>query len=206
MRTSGYSSRTPETREPPVSGVGGRWSCVVLCCGVAWLSASCAHRGSAPASARSPTVLVRFGATEYPPPWEWNRRRHRGVDFAVGEDGRVVAMHDGKVVLVGGIDSGWVGREVIIDHPSMAYWVDYGHLASIDVATGDVVHRGQVIGAAVRPGHSAGASVSPEEWSPHVHVEMCADPCRNRFVDPLKLRPKCLSEAAEGDIVYPVPC
>ena len=136
-------------------------------CVLAWLSACCAHRSSAPVSAPAPTILVRFGATKYPPPWEWIHRPHRGVDFAVGEDGSVIAMAEGAVVLVGGVDAAEVGREVLIDHPSIGQWVAYGHLASIAVATGDVVHRGQVIGTAVRPGHGVGASLSPEEWIPH---------------------------------------
>jgi murein DD-endopeptidase MepM/ murein hydrolase activator NlpD len=184
-----------------VIGIG-----VLSGCLVAWASASCSHRSSAPAAQRAPTILVRFGATTYPPPWEAMRGRHMGVDFAVGEDGAVIAMDDGTVVSVGGIDPAEVGRGVLIEHSSIGQWVDYGHLASVHVAAGEVVRRGQVIGTAVRPGHSAGAWVSPAEWIPHVHVEVCPNPCRNRRVDALQFRPRCLSEATDGDIVYPVRC
>jgi len=84
---------------------------------------------------------------------------HTGVDFR-GEEGEPIhATAAGTVTHAGW--SGGYGRMVEIDHGD-GLATRYGHLSAIDVAVGDTVRIGQVIGRLGSTGRSTG---------PHLHYE-----------------------------------
>jgi len=97
---------------------------------------------------------------------------HLGFDLASVARAPIQAANDGVVAWAGFL--GIYGNAVVIDH---GYGLAslYGHLSSIDVAVGDRVERGQVIGRSGQTGlaggdhlHFAmlldGLPVSPVEW------------------------------------------
>ena len=86
--------------------------------------------------------------------------RHMGVDFAGAIGAPVKAANRGVVVLVA--DFYLAGRAVYVDHGG-GLVSGYFHLSRADVAQGDTVRRGQVIGRVGRSGRVTG---------PHLHWVM----------------------------------
>lgn len=88
---------------------------------------------------------------------------HLGTDIAAPEGTPIVATNDGVVRVADfyQIKGGWV----VLDH-GHGVSSHHFHLARIDVAEGDVVERGAVIGAVGTTGVSTG---------PHLHWEMRVD-------------------------------
>ena len=106
---------------------------------------------------------------------------HTGIDLAVPLGTPVFAAADGVVVLARPMaDSGGqlvgYGNYVIIQHDAGLKTL-YGHLLTIGVKEGDVVHRGQLIGLVGSTGNSTG---------PHTHFEVRIE---NSPVDPLQMLP-----------------
>jgi murein DD-endopeptidase MepM/ murein hydrolase activator NlpD len=85
---------------------------------------------------------------------------HAGVDISVPFGTRVEAPADG-IVLEAGPESGY-GNEILIDH-GYGLTTKYGHLSKIFVVVGQVLKRGQVIGAVGMTGKTTG---------PHLHYEV----------------------------------
>jgi len=85
---------------------------------------------------------------------------HAGVDISVPFGTRVEAAADG-IVLEAGPESGY-GNEILIDH-GYGFTTKYGHLSKIFVVVGQVLKRGQVIGAVGMTGKTTG---------PHLHYEV----------------------------------
>jgi murein DD-endopeptidase MepM/ murein hydrolase activator NlpD len=94
---------------------------------------------------------------------------HPGLDIAAPSGTPIVAADSGRVIIAGWV-SGY-GNYIAIDHAS-GLSSAYGHCSRIDVAVGQDVSRGQVIGAVGSTGHSTG---------PHVHFEIRL---QGRPVDP----------------------
>ena len=101
-----------------------------------------------------------------------DKQVHLGYDLAVTSAVPVVAANAGKVV-----NASWLGiygNCVILDH-GMGIASLYGHLSSIDVAVGDSVTKGQVLGKSGMTGLAGGdhlhftmlvnaRAVNPVEW------------------------------------------
>jgi len=85
---------------------------------------------------------------------------HAGVDISAPSGTRVEAAADG-IVLEAGPESGY-GNEILIDH-GYGLTTKYGHLSRIVVVVGQVLKRGQVIGAVGMTGKTTG---------PHLHYEV----------------------------------
>jgi murein DD-endopeptidase MepM/ murein hydrolase activator NlpD len=106
---------------------------------------------------------------------------HTGIDLAVPLGTPVFAAADGVVVLArpmtdtGGLLVGY-GNYVIIQHDAGLKTL-YGHLLTIGVKEGELVHRGQLIGLVGSTGNSTG---------PHTHFEVRVD---NSPVDPMQMLP-----------------
>lgn len=100
------------------------------------------------------------------------KSRHYGLDLngAVGDP--IHAANDGVVVLVR--DAFFSGNSVIIDHGGGVFTL-YFHLSAFDVAEGDRVKRGQLIGKIGSTGRVTG---------PHLHWSV---KIANRYVDPQRL-------------------
>jgi murein DD-endopeptidase MepM/ murein hydrolase activator NlpD len=94
---------------------------------------------------------------------------HSGVDFAGRAGSETVAVASG-VVTFAGKRSGY-GKMVEINHGD-GYVTRYGHHEALKVGAGDIVKKGQGIGAMGSSGRSTG---------PHVHFEVLKD---GRKVDP----------------------
>lgn len=84
--------------------------------------------------------------------------RHRGLDFDGKVGDPIVAVNDGVVVLAAK-DYYFTGSAVFLAHGDELYTM-YFHMSRLDVATGDKVKRGQVIGLVGASGRVTG---------PHLH-------------------------------------
>ncbi len=91
-------------------------------------------------------------------------RWHRGADIANRTGTPIYAVDSGTVIYAGW--HYWMGRGIIIDHGN-GYQSWYAHLSGINVAYGQAVQRGQVIGA-------MGCSYGPAGrcTGPHLHLEI----------------------------------
>jgi murein DD-endopeptidase MepM/ murein hydrolase activator NlpD len=106
---------------------------------------------------------------------------HTGIDLAMPLGTPVFAAADGVVVLArpmtdaGGALVGY-GNYVVVQHDTGLKTL-YGHLLTIGVKEGDLVHRGQLIGLVGSTGNSTG---------PHTHFEVRID---NSPIDPMQMLP-----------------
>jgi len=103
-------------------------------------------------------------------PFTGKRAFHTGIDIAYRYGSEVHAAREGKVLFIG-IREGY-GKTVIIEH-SFGYRTLYGHLSQVQVARGQLVRKGQVIGFIGITGRSTG---------PHLHFELWL---KGRLVNPL---------------------
>jgi murein DD-endopeptidase MepM/ murein hydrolase activator NlpD len=87
-------------------------------------------------------------------------RFHKGLDLAAPEGMTVAAALPGMVI-ASGYESGY-GNMVLIQHAG-GIQTKYGHLASINVKTGDVIASQDSLGTVGKTGHSTG---------PHLHFEV----------------------------------
>jgi murein DD-endopeptidase MepM/ murein hydrolase activator NlpD len=100
------------------------------------------------------------------------RAPHGGADFASPEGTPVAAPNAGRVTFAG--DLYFTGQTVVIDHGAGLHSL-VAHLSRIDVREGDVVTRGQIVGAVGATGRATG---------PHLHWTVRLNGAR---VDPLSL-------------------
>ncbi len=89
---------------------------------------------------------------------------HRAIDIGAPLGSAISASDGGFVSFAGWTDIGY-GYLVVLDHQNR-YQTYYAHLNDIFVHEGDVVNRGQVIGAMGSTGNSTG---------PHLHFEIRLD-------------------------------
>ena len=89
---------------------------------------------------------------------------HYGTDFAANSGDDVTAFADGYVYAAG--TSEGYGNYLILTHEG-GFSTIYAHLSSINVSEGEMVSRGQLIGAVGQTGKATG---------PHLHFELlCSD-------------------------------
>ncbi len=121
--------------------------------------------------------------------------QHRGVDIGAELGASVAAPAAGTVSFAGAVPNG--GRAVTIQTDT-GYAVTLLQLASAEVARGDVVAEGDVVGV-------VGASDDAVTPSPHVHlgVRVASEP--EGYVDPLGLLPPRPPEPAAATSPPPVP-
>lgn len=100
------------------------------------------------------------------------RSPHSGADFRAAAGTPIKAPNDGVVVLAA--DLYFSGNVVIIDH-GWGLYSYFAHLSAIDVAEGDRVRRGTVVGAVGATGRVTGAHL---HWTVRLH---------DARVDPLSL-------------------
>ena len=100
------------------------------------------------------------------------RSPHSGTDFRAGDGTPVKAPNTGTVVLAG--DLYYSGNVVILDH-GWGLYSYFAHLSVIDVAEGDTVTQGQVVGKVGATGRVTG---------PHLHWTVRLN---DASVDPLSL-------------------
>ena len=92
----------------------------------------------------------------------WSSGSHTGQDYAAAAGTPVLAMREGVVAVE---YPAWAGNLVRIDHGGgVETW--YAHLSRVDVADGQRIQAGQVLGAVGSEGNSTG---------PHLHLEMRLD-------------------------------
>jgi len=89
------------------------------------------------------------------------RKAHLGLDFAASMGTPIYATADGQIEFSGFSTNGY-GNHVIINH-GYGYETLYGHMVRVNVAQGQQVKRGQVIGYVGSTGKSTG---------PHLHYEV----------------------------------
>ncbi len=92
------------------------------------------------------------------------RRYHPGVDIANRTGTPIYAVDGGSVEAAGWL--GWAGNAVVIDHGN-GYKSLYAHMSSLNVARGQAVQRGQIIGGIGCTRGRGGRCTGP-----HLHLEM----------------------------------
>ncbi len=113
---------------------------------------------SPPMAAGSYTITTQF--------WTWRGSyNHEGADLAAPEGTPIRAIGDGKVTIAGPYDPDGYGTYICIEHTQQLKSC-YGHPSRVDVHVGEMVKRGQVIGAVGQEGNSTG---------PHLHFEVFLD-------------------------------
>lgn len=116
--------------------------------------------------------------------------RHTGIDFRLAEGVAVYAAAPGRVVAAEPFDVR--GNVIIIDHGWGVYTL-YAHLSEFEVAEGDEVVTGELIGKGGRTGRSTGT---------HLHWEVIVngvtvDPLTWMALSPTYIQP-AVDEGAEG--------
>lgn len=97
---------------------------------------------------------------------------HAGADFRGGLGTPIHAPNAGRVVLAQNLY--YAGNSVIVDH-GQAFFSQFAHLSRIDVHKGDMIEKGQMIGAIGATGRVTG---------PHLHWSVRIEGAR---VDPVSL-------------------
>lgn len=97
---------------------------------------------------------------------------HTGVDYAAPTGTEVHAIGDGAVEFAG-VENGY-GNVVVVNHGNQRTTV-YAHLSKIDVERGQIVSKGQSLGAVGSSGWATG---------PHLHFEFLID---GKFQNPLAM-------------------
>ncbi len=85
---------------------------------------------------------------------------HTGIDLAANPGTPVKAANGGVVIFAGWNNWGY-GNTIVLSHGP--FTTVYGHLSSVNVACGQIVSTGQVIGGVGNTGNSSG---------PHLHFEI----------------------------------
>jgi murein DD-endopeptidase MepM/ murein hydrolase activator NlpD len=91
----------------------------------------------------------------------WRGRNHNGIDYPLPEGTPISVIQPGTVADAGFRDNGY-GNQVKVNHPGGVSSF-YAHLSSINVASGQKIDPGTVIGKIGTTGHSTG---------PHLHFEV----------------------------------
>lgn len=86
--------------------------------------------------------------------------QHKAVDIAVNSGTKVLAPHAGKVIYAGWNKQGYGN---LVEIAFSGYTILLAHLSQINVALGDIVNVGDVIGLSGSTGNSTG---------PHIHYEV----------------------------------
>lgn len=100
-----------------------------------------------------------------------SRARHYGYDLASTSRAPITASNAGTVLFAG--DNGIYGNLVLIDH-GLGITTLYGHLSSLEVAVGDRVTKGQILGRSGATGLAGGD---------HLHFAVLVG---QTYVDPLE--------------------
>jgi murein DD-endopeptidase MepM/ murein hydrolase activator NlpD len=136
------------------------------------------------------TITQGFGPTPYAfeASYAGFPHFHTGIDLAVPLGTPVFAAADGVVMLARPMADGngtlvGYGNYVIIQHDAGLKTL-YGHLLTIGVKEGDIVHRGQLVGLVGSTGNSTG---------PHTHFEVRIE---NSPVDPMQMLPDLAPQPA----------
>lgn len=123
-------------------------------------------------------VTSEYGVRRYYNGVFANDYYHKGVDYGGGAGSPITAPAAGQVVLVGRESEGFVlhGNTIGIDHGQGVSSI-FIHLSRIDVAEGDTVTAGQVIGALGSTGSATGPNL---HWGLYVSGES-VDPVPWRY-------------------------
>ncbi len=93
-------------------------------------------------------------------PFNGKPKKHKGIDFGGKIGTELMAVAPGRVVSAG--ERVGYGKTVEIDH-GLGFTTLYAHLSQINVARGDWVHSGTIVGLGGSSGRSTG---------PHLHYEI----------------------------------
>ncbi len=142
---------------------------------VIWQPPTVASSGGSGLGGGIQPLIVGTGSFQYPV----NNRNftqfywygHPAIDIALGEGNAVFAADTGTVTYAGWNTWGY-GNLIVINHGN-GFDTIYAHLSGINVAPGQIVYKGNVIGYSGNTGNSSG---------PHIHFEIRIggnpdDPC-----------------------------
>ncbi|GEK10125.1 M23/M56 family metallopeptidase [Pseudoalteromonas peptidolytica] len=146
-------------------------SCSVLAYGnLQWARVTISNSTTWQWPVESPMITSHFGHISS----FRHNKAHQGVDFAGSTGDSVMTVADGIVTVSDNTTLGKnYGKVVLIQHDN-GYQSLYAHLDSIDVAVGETVLKGEMIGTIGETGRVTG---------PHLHLEILH---QNTRIDPLK--------------------
>lgn len=104
------------------------------------------------------------------------RRRHNGIDLAAPLGSPVRAIRSGRILTVG--THRGLGRYIEIEHPQQLQSL-YAHLKDVQVAVGERVRQGTIIGTVGKTGNARHAWITP-----HLHLEVTR---QGERINPLSL-------------------
>jgi murein DD-endopeptidase MepM/ murein hydrolase activator NlpD len=118
-------------------------------------------------------AMARFGDRRiyYYHGKEVDKETHLGADLASIAQSKVPAANNGRVIFAGRM--GIYGNTIVLDH-GQGLASSYSHLSKIDVAVGDMVQKGGIIGQTGQTGLAGGD---------HLHFAVMVD---GIFVDPVE--------------------
>lgn len=105
-------------------------------------------------------VTDRYGMRTHPVTGE--RKKHNGVDYKAASGTPIFSTADGAVEYAGYHKKSGYGNLLIIDH-HFGFKTYYGHLKKLNVRTGSVIRKGQLVAYSGNTGISTG---------PHLHYEV----------------------------------
>ena len=103
-------------------------------------------------------VTSPYGYRDHPFTGQWEL--HKGIDYRANVGTAVRSCSNGKIFAYGELED--YGKYIIIQHRN-GYTSLYGHLSRIEVAKGQIVDEGDIIGRSGNTGLSTG---------PHLHFEI----------------------------------
>ena len=94
---------------------------------------------------------------------------HPGIDIALPQGSNLYAVEDGIVIRTDYNDAHGFGGQIVIFHPKLALYTQYGHVHAFKVRSGSEVRRGQVIGLS---GGQRGTKGAGSSTGAHLHFEV----------------------------------
>lgn len=116
--------------------------------------------------------------------WRWHPISgkytfHAGVDLGYEYGTPVALLFDGIIIQAGDFSDGY-GNQVLAYHPAIDAYTRYAHMSSLNVAGGEELPAGSIIGYVGSTGYSTG---------PHLHLECMVRGADGgyEYIDPLEL-------------------
>lgn len=94
---------------------------------------------------------------------------HPGIDIGLPQGSNLYAIWDGVVYRADYRDANGYGGQIVIFHPELGLYTQYGHVTEFKVKGGSTVKKGQVIGLS---GGQRGTKGAGSSTGPHLHFEV----------------------------------
>ncbi|GEM_PF-6125350 len=94
-------------------------------------------------------------------------KNHQGFDYYAADGTDIYAVSNGKVDRIVDPSSGDYGKQLVLKIDNSSYYAFYAHLSEINVAVGDTVNKGDVLGQSGITGNASSLTGNDQ----HLHFE-----------------------------------